>query len=293
MAARGKLRLRDIDCTEERRLRSLGRRHALDPHAVADARARRPGRLQQFLCLAASACFSPSLRGVPVVVLSNNDGCVIARSNEAKALGIAMGGPGICTRAHRAARRRMRSSNYTLYGDMSARVMRMLGDFTPELEIYSIDEAFLGLAGFGERSRRTRARCAARCGNGPASRSPSASRRPRRWPRSPITSRRRTRNTAAWCCCCSTAQRSMPARAPAAHRSLGHRRPAGAAAKTSLASDAARTQTGRRGSFVRERLGVVVERMVLELQGMPCLALEEARPTARRSWGLAFLRPAG
>ena len=88
--------------------------------------------------------FQPELRGRPVVVLSNNDGCVIARSNEAKALGIDMGAP------WHLYRRRfeqwgvvVRSSNYTLYGDMSARVMKVLSDFTPRLELYSIDEAFL------------------------------------------------------------------------------------------------------------------------------------------------------
>jgi DNA polymerase V len=93
--------------------------------------------------------FQPELRGRPVVVLSNNDGCVIARSNEAKALGIAMGEPWHVVRERIDARRlSMRSSNYTLYGDMSARVMRILAEFTPELEVYSIDEAFLGLGGF-------------------------------------------------------------------------------------------------------------------------------------------------
>ncbi len=96
--------------------------------------------------------FQPTLRGRPVVVLSNNDGCVIARSNEAKALGIEMGAPWHLNRQkferHGVI---VRSSNYTLYGDMSRRVMSTLGGFTPDLEIYSIDEAFLGLAGFERR----------------------------------------------------------------------------------------------------------------------------------------------
>jgi DNA polymerase V len=96
--------------------------------------------------------FQPELRGKPVVVLSNNDGCVIARSNEAKALGIAMGAPWHLHRDRFAvAGVIVRSSNYTLYGDMSARVMEVLSQFTPDLEIYSIDEAFLGMAGFGAR----------------------------------------------------------------------------------------------------------------------------------------------
>jgi DNA polymerase V len=93
--------------------------------------------------------FQPELRGRPVVVLSNNDGCVIARSNEAKALRIAMGTPWhLHKHQFAAAGVVVRSSNYTLYGDMSRRVMDVLSRFTPDLEIYSIDEAFLGLEGF-------------------------------------------------------------------------------------------------------------------------------------------------
>jgi DNA polymerase V len=96
--------------------------------------------------------FQPELRDKPVVVLSNNDGCVIARSNEAKSLGIVMGEPWHLHRKEfEAAGVIVRSSNYTLYGDMSGRVMSVLSRFTPDLEIYSIDEAFLGLQGFGTR----------------------------------------------------------------------------------------------------------------------------------------------
>lgn len=94
--------------------------------------------------------FNPALRDVPVVVLSNNDGCVIARSNEAKALGIGMGVPYYQARnlleANKVA---VFSSNYALYGDMSRRVMMMLADFSPELTQYSIDEAFIDLSGLG------------------------------------------------------------------------------------------------------------------------------------------------
>lgn len=90
--------------------------------------------------------FQPRLEGVPVVVLSNNDGCVVARSAEVKALGVAMGMPwhkmqdiakehGILAL----------SSNYTLYGDMSRRVMNVLAQFSPDQEVYSIDECFLDL----------------------------------------------------------------------------------------------------------------------------------------------------
>ncbi|WP_373060201.1 Y-family DNA polymerase [Zunongwangia sp. H14] len=93
--------------------------------------------------------FNPSLNGKPVVVLSNNDGCVIARSNEAKALEIPMGAPAFKFQSlfdkynvH------VFSSNYALYGDMSSRVMNILSDYTPDIEVYSIDESFLKLKGF-------------------------------------------------------------------------------------------------------------------------------------------------
>jgi DNA polymerase V len=93
--------------------------------------------------------FNPKLQNVPIIVLSNNDGCVIARSNEAKEFGIKMGAPfhemkplvekyGI----------KAFSSNYTLYGDMSARMMQTLSEFSPDSEVYSIDECFLGMDGF-------------------------------------------------------------------------------------------------------------------------------------------------
>ncbi len=88
--------------------------------------------------------FNPRLERVPVVVLSNNDGCAVARSNEAKALGIPMGAPWFQFRA--LARRhgvRVLSSNYELYGDMSNRVMEILAGVTSDLEVYSIDECFL------------------------------------------------------------------------------------------------------------------------------------------------------
>lgn len=92
--------------------------------------------------------FNPSLNGKPIVVLSNNDGCVIARSNEAKLLGIKMGVPAYqikeLVNTHGVT---VFSSNYTLYGDMSGRVMLMLTELAPEIEVYSIDEAFLNLEG--------------------------------------------------------------------------------------------------------------------------------------------------
>jgi DNA polymerase V len=108
--------------------------------------------------------FQPMLHGKPVVVLSNNDGCVIARSDEAKALGIPMGLPAFkladLVKAHTI---EVYSSNYTLYGDLSARVMTTLTQWTPEVEVYSIDEAFLqfsplppdALTAYGQSMRAT------------------------------------------------------------------------------------------------------------------------------------------
>ena len=93
--------------------------------------------------------FNPKLIGKPVIALSNNDGCVIARSNEAKAIGIRMGIPVFKIRdIIKAYKVHVYSSNYTLYGDMSQRVMEILSGFIPDVEIYSIDEAFLDLSGF-------------------------------------------------------------------------------------------------------------------------------------------------
>ncbi len=95
--------------------------------------------------------FRPDLWHRPVVVLSNNDGCVIARSNEAKAMGIPMGAPyhevAVLLHRHHAA---VFSSNFPLYADLSTRVMSVLENFTPSLEIYSIDEAFLDWSGLAQ-----------------------------------------------------------------------------------------------------------------------------------------------
>ena len=92
--------------------------------------------------------FRPQLEGKAVVVLSNNDGCVVARSNESKAMGIKMGVPFYQVRHYvDSGRLTACSSNYSLYGDISNRVMSILADTVPKIEIYSIDEAFLHLDG--------------------------------------------------------------------------------------------------------------------------------------------------
>ena len=108
--------------------------------------------------------FNPRLIGRPVVVLSNNDGCVVARSNEVKALGVRMGVPWFqikdLAKKHGII---ALSSNYALYADMSNRVMSLLSSFSPDQEVYSIDECFLdltglehlGLADYGQGFRET------------------------------------------------------------------------------------------------------------------------------------------
>ena len=93
--------------------------------------------------------FNPALEKRPVVVLSNNDGCAIARSDEAKALGIKMGTPHFQLKEIIGQNNvAVHSSNYTLYGDMSARIVATLGHFVEQVEVYSIDEAFLNLEGY-------------------------------------------------------------------------------------------------------------------------------------------------
>lgn len=99
--------------------------------------------------------FNPSLNNKPVIVLSNNDGCAVSRTDEAKELGIPMGAVYFqikdIIKKHKV---HVYSSNYTLYGNMSARVMEILSSFAPDFEIYSIDEAFLNLTGFDNKDLR-------------------------------------------------------------------------------------------------------------------------------------------
>ena len=98
--------------------------------------------------------FNPGLKNKPIVVLSNNDGCIIARSNEAKNLGIKMGEP-VFKVKHIIKKNNVYvfSTNFALYGDMSSRVMSLLDSMSPEIEIYSIDEAFMNFNGIKDQLR--------------------------------------------------------------------------------------------------------------------------------------------
>ena len=95
--------------------------------------------------------FNPKIRKKPVVVLSNNDGCIVSRSTEAKALGIKMGEPYFKAKNIIIKNDvQVFSSNYSLYGDLSRRVMRTLKRFNSDIEVYSIDEAFMDLSNFSD-----------------------------------------------------------------------------------------------------------------------------------------------
>jgi DNA polymerase V len=234
--------------------------------------------------------FQPALRGKPVVVLSNNDGCVIARSNEAKALGIEMGAP---WHLHKDQFARsgviVRSSNYTLYGDMSSRVMRVLADFTPDLEIYSIDEAFLGLAGFDDRleahTQALRAKVLQWTGIpvsvGIAPTKTLAKAANRMAKKDPASGGVALLLTA-------TAQEAALARMELTDIWGIARRMAQRLTDVGIKSPLDLRNADPR--FVRERFSVVLERMVYELRGVSCLALEEVTPDrksimASRSFG--------
>src|SRR3954462_744006 len=234
--------------------------------------------------------FQPELRGRPLVVLSNNDGCVIARSNEAKALGIAMGEAWhICKKRVDTESVIVRSSNYTLYGDMSARVMSTIAGFTPDLEIYSINEAFLGLGGF-----ETRLECHAR----------GLRRTVLQWTGIPVSigiaptktlakvaNRRAKKDLAAGGVFVLMDEAAIDAELAGMGLTdlwgVAHRLAARLMA-LGIATPLALKQTDPR--FIRERFNVVLERLVLELRGVACIALEEAPPDrksimASRSFG--------
>ena len=222
--------------------------------------------------------FRPDLRNTPVVVLSNNDGCIIARSQEAKDLGIPMGEPVHKVKAFlRRERVYVYSSNYALYGDMSARVVAVLKRFTPYLEVYSIDESFLDFTGFSD----------------PAAHGLRIKDAVYRWIGLPVSVGIGTTKTLAKVANRVAKKNSehggvfvMPpdpgdndallAALPAdAVWGIG-RRLAQRLGKLGVitALDLKRAEP----KFIRSRLGVVVERTVLELRGIPCLDLELTQP---------------
>ena len=235
--------------------------------------------------------FNRRLEGLPVLVLSNNDGCAIARSDEVKALGVRMGEPAFKIRPliekHGI---RVFSSNYVLYGDMSRRVNEVLGRFSPEVEVYSIDETFLDLSGFGQKdlwvySQDMRATV-------------------RRWTGiptcvgiGPTKTLAKVANAVAKknptfggvCDLSDPAVRAAVMRAFAVGDVWG----IGRATTQKLAHVGVTTAAGLRDldtKLARQVGTVVLERIVQELQGIPCLELELEAPARK---GMAVTRSFG
>ncbi len=233
--------------------------------------------------------FNPALNHKPLVVLSNNDGCIVARSNEAKALGIAMGAPFYQLRAllqrHQV---QVFSSNYTLYGDISQRVMTSLRLLCPEVEVYSIDEAFLRLDGFasGELPRYAE----------------SIREKIYTWIGIPVSIGIAPTKTLA-----KLANRTAKSQAtsgicdlrdPRLQQSILQTFPVkdiwGIGSRTTAKLQRLGITTAQQlrdycPKAIRRQFGVVVERIVLELQGIACLTLEKIQPKkniiASRSFG--------
>lgn len=228
--------------------------------------------------------FQPALADRPVVVLSNNDGCVIARSGEARALGIPMGAPAFTLRSLIARHGVIvRSSNYALYGDLSERVMGLLAEAAPACEIYSIDEAFLDLDGLAV------ADLAAWCRD--------LQRRIRHWTGIPVSiglgptktlaklanhlAKTEPQHGGVFGLAEAAGDRQAAlARTPVGEVwGIGRRRaPMLESRGLRTALDLSRAETG----WVRQRMGVVGLRTVHELRGLACHPLE-TQPPARKS----------
>lgn len=235
--------------------------------------------------------FDRKLEGVPVLVLSNNDGCAIARSQEVKALGVKMGAPAFTLR-DLIARHSIRvfSSNYTLYGDMSRRVNAVVADFAPDVEVYSIDETFLGLAGFARRDLRAMCQdlraTVARCTGIPTCVGIGSTKTLAK-----LANAAAKKNPAFGGACDLSAEAARDAvlRAFPIADVWG----IGPATADKLAALGVATAAGLRDLSTRQAraLGTVtLERTVLELGGLSCLALEDAAPQRK---GMAVTRSFG
>ncbi|MHB1300520.1 MAG: Y-family DNA polymerase [Burkholderiales bacterium] len=222
--------------------------------------------------------FNPKLEGKPVVVLSNNDGCVVARSAEVKALGVPMGEPwfklkNLARKHHIIAY----SSNYALYADMSNRFMSILSTFTPNIEIYSIDECFMDLSGFRQDLTEY---------------GQAIKHRVKQWVGLPVSvgigptktlakmANHVAKKRAEWNGVCDLATLS-----PALQDKLfseidvGEVWGVGRKLKESLNALGIRTVLDLKNAdpvMIRKRFSVVLERTVSELNGIPCIELEEA-----------------
>lgn len=229
--------------------------------------------------------FRPSLNGRPVVVLSNNDGCAIARSNEAKALGIRMGTPfHEIRKALPDAGVVALSANFTLYGDMSNRLMAIAAGLGPSQEVYSIDECFVGLAGMRgdlrDRAQRLRARIqqwiGIPCGIGIAATKTLAklanhiAKEAERHPGAPYPPR--------FAQVCDLTAPGVPLDELLAATDVGELWGIGRQLSQQLRADGVRTALDLARAdapALRRRFGVVLERTVRELQGHACVVLED------------------
>jgi len=240
--------------------------------------------------------FDPSLAARPVVVLSNNDGCVIARSDEAKQLGISMGTPFFKCReliSHHGVR--VFSSNYALYGDMSARVMETLRRFSPRMEEYSIDEAFLACAqreNPADWARRVRSQVA-RCTGIPVSIGIASTKTLAK-----IAARAAKKQPDAGGVFdldgCADSERVLESVAVADVWGVG-RRYAELLRRSGIIT--ARDLKGADEGWVRRHMTVQGLRTVLELRGVSCLGVEDVAPALRsilssRSFGSPVDDPA-
>lgn len=239
--------------------------------------------------VSAERIFDPTLKNVPVIVLSNNDGCAVARSDEAKALGIRMGEPLHLIRGKVEAHGvRVFSSKYTLYGDISRRVVEVYEDFTPNVEIYSIDECFLDFGGFADpegHARDLRTAVLRRIG---------------------VPVRVGIAPTKTLAKCANEIAKKNPIFAGVldmmddalAHWLLpkvlvGDIWGIGKRTEAKLAELSICSAADLRAMPIRQARAVgtvVLERIVLELQGEPCLAFEDAEPQRK---GMAVTRSAG
>lgn len=225
--------------------------------------------------------FRPDLVGKPVVVVSNNDGCIISRSAEAKALGISMGAPYFKIK-NELSRQRVTvfSSNYALYADLSHRVMQTLMDLAPRVEIYSIDEAFIDLSGFdsleafGHQIRDAvwkNTGLMVGVGIGPTKTlAKLANMAAKTWPQ--------TRGVVDLCA--KARQRKLLSLLPAPEV-WGVGRRTGKKLEQ-LGIETALQLADSSPWVIRQHFNVVLERTVRELRGESCLAIEEFAPTKQQ-----------
>ncbi|MBD8170220.1 translesion error-prone DNA polymerase V subunit UmuC [Erwinia persicina] len=230
--------------------------------------------------------FRPDLKNAPVIVLSNNDGCVIARSPESKALGIRMGEPWFQIKSRQfPVRLNVFSSNYSLYHDMSVRVSTVLEEMAVASEIYSIDESFLSLAGidrtepfedYGRRIReRVRSVTGLTVGVGMGitkTLAKSAQWASKEWPQFGGVLALTADNP-------QRTEKLLSLQPVEEVWGVGRRLSKQLNAMGIItALDLARSNT----AFIRKNFSVVLERTVRELAGEPCIALEEAPPTKQQ-----------